>query len=293
MHGIRKRDLHKFSCGSEDVCRIQNGSTNEYLAHDRVIEEFLKGIEPKYNKSIEKLRKGDIDQECIYAISGFVAYVQSCSPAGMRIHSAALRNTAKNTVKILDSKGEIPPAPTQLEGKSITELLETNMVKIEIDPKYPQSIGINNITYSLSAFGNFYWEILHNDYSDSPFFTSDFPIAIERSDDPRVINRVIPLAPDLALRILPNINYDKEQAKLNFSQHRHQSKKLSRREVRYLNQLIVQCAEKLIFYKENEPWVEKFAAKHSRYRIELGVGEIEVPKGTFSFFHQKISKFDN
>ena len=51
---------------------------------DREVENFLKFIEPVYNKSLDKLRRGAIDQEAIFAMAGFVAYVISCSPAGRR-----------------------------------------------------------------------------------------------------------------------------------------------------------------------------------------------------------------
>ena len=58
MFGFRKRDGHVFPCQSKDVCRVQDGSTNEYLLHDRAIEEFLKTIEPKYNSALSELRTG-------------------------------------------------------------------------------------------------------------------------------------------------------------------------------------------------------------------------------------------
>jgi hypothetical protein len=41
MYGFRKRDGHVFPRSSKDVCRVQDGSTNEYLLKDRIIEEFL------------------------------------------------------------------------------------------------------------------------------------------------------------------------------------------------------------------------------------------------------------
>src|ERR1700726_2476349 len=58
VHGFRKRDGHVFPCSSKDVCRVQDGSTNEYLLNDRAIEEFLKTVEPNYNQAIAELRTG-------------------------------------------------------------------------------------------------------------------------------------------------------------------------------------------------------------------------------------------
>ncbi len=85
-----------------------------------------------------------------------------------------------------------------------------------IDPKYPQAIGISSILKCSNIFGNCEWEILQNDSKDSPFFTSDFPIAIEKTSNPCVLNRIVPLAPNLAIRIKPDISIDRDQIDLSF-----------------------------------------------------------------------------
>src|ERR1017187_9148778 len=91
MYAIRKSDLKRFPTKSQDVCRIEEGSTNAYLTEDRAIEEFLKAVEPVYNASLRKLREHKIDHECVLCIAGFAAYVATCSPAAMRIHSGPLK----------------------------------------------------------------------------------------------------------------------------------------------------------------------------------------------------------
>src|SRR5260370_4234413 len=75
MYATKKSDLKSFRCNSESVCRIEENSTNAYLANDRAIEDFLHIIEPKYNRSLDKLRGGDIDEECIGAISRFASFL--------------------------------------------------------------------------------------------------------------------------------------------------------------------------------------------------------------------------
>ena len=40
-------DLKRFRTKSQDVCRIEDGSTNAYLKENRAIEEFLKDVEPR------------------------------------------------------------------------------------------------------------------------------------------------------------------------------------------------------------------------------------------------------
>ena len=145
MYGFRKRDGHVFPCQSKDVCRVQDGSTNEYLLHDRAIEEFLKTIEPNYNAALAELRTGKPSGDAIYTIAGFAAYVTSCSPGAMRLHADPLRNSVEAIGKILDSQGEIPRAPPALGGKTLTELLDSGEVKIDVDEKYPQALGISGI----------------------------------------------------------------------------------------------------------------------------------------------------
>ena len=111
LYAIRKDDLKAFTTTSKAVCRIEEGSTNLYLSEQRAIEEFLQNIEPKYNSVINKVFSGQIDVECIYVIAGFVAYVLTCSPAGMRIQSDPLKNMVEETASILESQGLIPPPP--------------------------------------------------------------------------------------------------------------------------------------------------------------------------------------
>ena len=175
IYAIRKSDLKAFTPRSEDVCRITDGSTNAYLREDRAIEDFLKTIEPNYNAALGKLIAGKIDNECIYAIAGFVAYIICCSPAGMRIFSDPLKKIVESVGTILDAQGLIPVAPPPLGGASYSQLLQDGIIEVKIDQKFPQAIGINSILQITANLGNCKWEILHNDFDDSPFFTSDFP----------------------------------------------------------------------------------------------------------------------
>jgi hypothetical protein len=174
MYAIRKRDLMAFTPTPQSVCRIEDGSTNPYLRNERIIEQFLERIEPRYNAALAKLEADDIDNECVFVIAGFVAYILVCSPAGMRINSGPLKTVVEQTGHMLDAQGEIPRAPSALGGKSLSELLSSGEVLVDIDPKYPQSIGIRSILSQTLTLGNFTWDILLNGWDDSPFFTSDF-----------------------------------------------------------------------------------------------------------------------
>ncbi len=278
MFAIRKSDLKVFQCNSKSVCRIEDGSANEYLRKDRLIEEFLLYVEPKYNASLMKLRNNTIDIEGILSIAGFVAYIMACSPAGMRILSDPLKASLEVTSAILDRKGDLPPAPELLGGKSLTELLADGTVVFKIDPKYPQALGITSIIGWVSVFGNSHWDILRNEISETPFFTSDFPVGLERSADPRVLNRIVPLAPDIAIRICPDIRLSGEKPDLTFRTFSSKNRKLRHSEIVDTNRCLVRCAEDSIFYRDNADWILPFVSKNRHYRIE-GITQ-KIPQGT-------------
>jgi Protein of unknown function (DUF4238) len=288
MYAIRKSDLKVFTPRSEDVCRIMDGSTNAYLREDRAIEDFLKTIEPNYNVALDKLIVGEIDNTCIYTIAGFVAYVISCSPAGMRIGSGPLKSTVETTAVMMEAKGLLPPPPPQLGDTTLTELLRDGAVNVTIDPKYPQAIGISLILELTALFGNFKWEILHNDFDDSPFFTSDFAAAIEKTNDPRILNRIVPLAPNLALQITPELTIDKGRLNFSFTNFGYRCRKVGRKELVKLNCLIVRCAEDSVFYRDEHPWVRPFVTKNRHYHVEPNTYRLTTPTGTLLVSTQRV-----
>lgn len=279
MHAIRKSDLKSFTPNAQSVCRILDGSTNPYLQEDRAIEEFLKSIEPKYNHALEKLAAGSIDRVGVYTIAGFVAYVLVCSPAGMRLQSEPLKISVEETARNLDKQGLIPLPPSELGGQNLTELLNSEQVFVNIDPQYPQAMGISSIFSHITTFGNFIWEILQNPFDDSPFFTSDFPVAIERTNHPSIRNRVVPLSPNLAIRICPDPSLDTTQVDFSFSNFGYSTKWLSRKQVSAVNRTIVRCAEEIVFFRDNHDWVLNFIRKNSKYFIEPRTTSIPSEKG--------------
>lgn len=288
LYAIRKSDLKRFRTKSQDVCRIEDGSTNAYLKEDRAIEEFLKDVEPHYNASVVKLRENKIDQECIFCIAGFVAYVVACSPTAMRVHSGPLKATLESSAAILDAQGVIPKSPEALGEKSLTELFADGTAKFEVDPKYPQAIGVTSVVHHVSVFGNSPWEILHNSDANIAFFTSDYPAAIEVVDLNTPINRIVPLAPDLAIRIIPDIRLSGTRPDLNFAKFKAAPRRLTRSHICDLNRLFVRCAEDLILYRDDHEWIEGFVAKNRRYRIEPVTQQIPHGTGILNVSTQRI-----
>lgn len=290
MYAIRKSDLKAFTPRSKDVCRIEGGNTNAYLRNDRAIEDFLSGVEPKYSAVLAKLESGQIDQECVYVIAGFVAYVIVCSPTAARLESEPLKHIVEETGARLDRSGKIPHAPPSMGGKSFTELVENGLVRASIDPKFPQAIGITSIHSFISSLGSFSWDILINSFEGSPFFTSDYSIAAEETADRRILNKIVPLAPHIAIRIRPDISAMRVNADFSFPNFRWRFVKLGRSETMEINRLIVRCAETTVFFPENLDWIAGFVKKNAAFRIEPRTHIIREGKRTFFWMRQEVSE---
>ncbi|NTW53196.1 MAG: DUF4238 domain-containing protein [Chlorobaculum sp.] len=290
MYALRKSDLKVFTPDAYSICRTPDGSTNTYLQEERAIEDFLKSIEPKYNKALANIVTDSVDRESIYVLAGFIAYIITCSPAGMRIHSEPFTVSIEETGRILDASGMIPPPPPELGANSLTELLERGTVYAEIDPKYPQAVGISSILELTNSHGNSSWEILINDHRDSPFFTSDYPVAIEKTSDLRILNKIIPLSPSVAVRIRLDILQDTSNLDLSFPRFRHKVRRPQLQEISKINTMIVRCAETTVFFRDNHDWVQRFVRKHSRFRIEPRTQRMPYPGGAVLWSTQEICK---
>ena len=259
-----------------NVCRITDHNTNPFLQQPREIEEFLKGVEPKYDASLDKIWENKIDQECIHCIAGFAAYVLTCSPAALRLNVGPIKAAVEAMARAADAKGAFDKSPPSLGSKSVTEHLNEGSIGFEVDPKFPQAMGINSILHHVSTFGNSPWEILRNFQSDTPFVTSDFPVALEVLELGAPANRIVPLAPDIAIRIKPDIRLKGHAQDLKFGKFAATRRALKRHEVVYLNRLIVQCAEELVFYCDDWWWIDPFVTKNRRHYIENVNRTIEV-----------------
>ncbi len=75
MYATRKCGLKSFTPNSKAVCRTDEGNTNDFLTEPRAIEEFLKTIEGKYNRSVSLLEAGNANNEAVHVTAGFLSYL--------------------------------------------------------------------------------------------------------------------------------------------------------------------------------------------------------------------------
>ena len=282
MHAIRKADGRAFPCGAADVCRIEGGNTNAFLSEPRMIEEFAKLFEPKYNWACAFLEQGEVHPDAVFVIASFAAFVMSCSPTGMRLGSAPFEARLPIEARLINRLGLFDPVPPELGEKSVTELIDEGSIAFDIDARYPQAVGISNIIDHVTAFGNFHWDILLNEHAGTPFFTSDFPVAVEATRDPHLVARIVPLTPQLAIRICPRVELSGKKLEPTFERFSFSVLRPARQEILAINRTIVRSAESLIFHSTPAPWVASFVCKHAKFRVEIETLNTAVDTGFLS-----------
>jgi hypothetical protein len=289
LHAIRKTDGFRFAARTQDVCRIDEGSTNAYLAEPRAIEEFLKSVEPHYNQAVKALGDGSVDDVNVGVLARFVAYVASCSPTAMRLFSEPLRVAVEATTTIMDAAGALPRAPESLEGASVTDLISDGTTRIDIDRKFPQALGIGQILDLVRMLEACDWEILHSPSSAKPFLTSDFPTAIEVFGPARPMNRVVPLSPDLAVRLVPGQTaLGRVSGTSERGGRRHRT--ASGHEVVEVNRTIVRCAEAIVFFRDDAPWVATLVEANRAYRVAADARRIPAGRGYLLATSMNVAK---
>lgn len=288
LFAVRKKDGFRFTPRTQDVCRIDEGSTNSYLAEPRAMEEFLKGVEPKYNESVDALEGGSTAELHIQVVAGFIAYVASCSPTGMRLFIEPLRTAVEATAAMLESSGQLPPPPEILNAATLTDLLRDGRVKVLVDPKYPQAIGITQVVRLVEMLESFDWEILHSPSTGKVFLTSDFPAAVEEVGLGRPINRVVPLTPRLAVRLVPGSDAQAtHDSRVVLGARRHRV--VGGHEVVEICRAVVRCAEETVFMCEDPPWAADFVEANRRYRLCADVRSFPTGTGSVQFASVKVT----
>lgn len=267
LNAFRKSDGFNFLASTESVCQIEDGSTNEYLTLSRIVEEVLNEIEPKYNIAIDSLVRGSHSSADVVAISGFIAYVETCSPTAQRLASVPLVDSLQMTAEVLESQGHFPPPPAALEAASLSELIQAGAVGFHVDPKFPQAIGIANIMDIASTLADCAWDIIHNDNDDSKFFSSDFPVVTLPSYSGGASAKIVPLTPSLAVRLHPK-RRGTSSSNLKLRHHRSRTIRATRQDAIEINRWIIRAAEKLVFCPRSYEWAGRFVQRNRAFRSD-------------------------
>ncbi|MGI4878004.1 MAG: DUF4238 domain-containing protein [Janthinobacterium lividum] len=276
----RKSDLLEFPANPSSICRIENGSTNQYFDDERILEKFLLDIEPLYNHAVGVFRQGDLTRNEVYVVAGLMAYLVHCSPTGVRLAKEYFDALILAELTILDRAGVFPPAPEALGRMSVSELVRDGLIQPTIDEKYPHSLGIEVLTTFISYLVDAEWQVLVSDKRSGSFLTSDYPLPILIPTGMESVTRIFPLAPDLAVVVKgKDRGIEKLSDKVTFENFRYKRFLASAKLIRMTNDLIVKAAEDLIISNARPPWLRAFVAKRADYKLINTIKRVETPRG--------------
>jgi hypothetical protein len=282
MYAWRKSKPDPFFCDARDVCRIDNGSTNEYIAEPRAIEEFLRLVEPRYNEACVASLSGILTFEDVLSLAGFVAFIIACSPTAIRLGRQSIAALVDTQARLMDQQGLVGSAPKELGKRGLSELLDDGSISINVDGKFTQSIGIAQEHEHTNSFGDSRWEFVTNPFEDSPFLTSDFPVCVAPDPSDSALRRFIPLRPDLGAYVTPS-RVAANSRPTKFENFRSQVRTASRAEVRALNQLVVQCAEDMVFSNVNHAWIGRLVERNARFSLAHTTARMKTQDGYYTF----------
>jgi hypothetical protein len=252
LHAYRKSDQAQFICRPADVCREWRDDLNPEFITQRpaLLGELRKIFEPHWNEAISKLRSKSVAAQDKFVISGYVANLLSTTPAwrrvGVKMYNEALRGYLLFSKRMKEKHGGNEKLPVEA-----IEMMEQGRITINANPNGVKAVLTKQMVDLAFGTYNQDWIILENDTAH-PFITSDNPAAIAHQRfEP--VQRYLPIDPRLCLFI----NYSRQVDRLTeatMSKAIRQPPagqinyaKVSPKQARTINSLVVQCAEDLVF----------------------------------------------
>jgi hypothetical protein len=287
LHGYQKPAGRRFPCWPKDVCREWDGDINPTLKEPGLLGDFRAHFEPHWNLSIAKILSGKFEALDKWAISGYMANLMACVPAWHRVSLQAETGMAGALVREkLGAQKTRGVAISQTQEKLLA-LLESGK-RPPLDPDQTKAHAVQALVdYAWQAY-NVDWFILHND-SRQPFITSDNPFAYGWSGRlGKPVRRYLPVTPkccvclsfDPAQHDGRKLTPDLIEAGLKAGPRGVVRETIARPvEIREINKLIVQCAEKQIFSSEALARLPDLIRKYGRYRLEAECFETPVGRG--------------
>jgi len=282
MYAWRKSNLDHFVCDARDVCRIPEGSTNRYIAEPRAAEEFLRLVEPRYNAACAAALSGSLEVEDVFSLAGFTAFIVGCSPTSIRLGRRSISAFADTQARLLDENGMIDRSPEELGRRSLSQLLDDNAILINVDEKFAQAMGIAQVLELTNGFADTLWEFILNPFEDSPFLSSDFPVALAPNKAEIAVCRFIPLQPNLGAYVSPS-KASSDARPTKFDNFKWRIRTAKRPEVHLLNRLIVQCAEDMVFSNIESDWIRRLVERNAKHAVINTTGRLKARDGYYTF----------
>lgn len=265
LNAARKSDLSVFTPRPRDVCRVEDGSTNKYLTDNRAVEDFLKEIEPAYEPCLARVFAGELNWKSRQVFSGFLAYIQTYTPAALRMFDPMTRAMLERTVRLLEESGELEPIDLpelpDWHGKTMSQLTKEGKVKLNIDLRMPQAMATTQLLKVRQSLASSDVTIL-KPAGSSRFLTSDFPSVILAHHQNKFAQRFLPLSPKLGIVFHTHTSIeDREEVNHRFIE-------IGARRTQNINDEIIKAAEDLVFSTHKYPWLFDKVKMFRKFRVE-------------------------
>lgn len=279
VNAIRKKDLkHLHGVHTETICQKSHWSDSPYHENPRVVEDYLKFIEPKWLSAVESLRQEHFDSEIKYILAGYIVYLRACTPTAIRLGQQGFGEVVKSTYGLLErrelEKQDSPYATV------IKELRKYGGPEVDTDENFVKAIGIKSLNDLALKFYKFPWLILQNE-TEIPFITSDNPVCLDFHSFSFVYH-YFPITPRLAVVIKPtreDLPQEKSLADLAT---------VNLDGVNHYNRLVIKSAENLVVFNcEFKHWIKYAVKKYRNWRCENYCARLPSADGIITINQQR------
>ncbi len=285
LHAYDKQGLKHFTPTTKNICCAQDWDTNPYFEDERAIDKYLRVIEPKWNHGVEDISDLLKYEEVKYFMAGYIAVLVSCTPASIRTLTYATEQIIASGGNILAQQmQEHPerfPETVPLPSEIFEKIMDAGGISAQVDPKHTHARTMQNLVDLQWHFYKSPWMILDNE-TDSPFLTSDFPVAYYYpKPHAQIPYRFVPLTPRYAVLIKPSLDKsDRKDPKESFE--KYPITEIDIRSVRpefpkVLNKLTIQGAEQFVISAYDAPWIMKMVKKYRNWKMDSGT--VRLPHG--------------
>lgn len=276
---VRKSNLSRQnSIPVKSICYEIDWSSNEYFSgNPRVVEDFIKLFEPKWTDCVRRIESGTYDAITKYFMSGYLAYLRTCTPTAARLGCSSLSDIVKHLCDSIEEKEMINPETKYRDA--IETIRNYGGIQVEIQKAFPKAMGINSLISVQKVLSTSQWIVFKNE-TEVQFLTSDNPVCLQYWNASQC-DFYCPINPRLAIVIHPLRDAElREDDYLGLLKYDG---------VEMLNRLMVQSAEDKVIFNEYSG-IEDLVREYQDWRVELQTFSIPVEKGNLIIHQQKPVK---
>lgn len=284
LNAYSKSDNSSFPCWPKDVCHEWDGDLNPAIViRPELLGDYRKIFEPHWNPSIASILAGKLSANDKFVVSAYMANIMVCTPAWRRVAGDVLAQHAAALAVFQHRMNKKHGIKDELFAGGI-EMLQRGEMKIEADADTVKAMITRHLlTYACVTY-NLDWLLVEND-TEMPFITSDNPVAMDYSGVPGApVTRVLPITPFLCLSVTYPVGAIEKLDLGDVSRilktppagtiRRAKAKPAA---VRFVNRLITECAENLVFASKADASIQELVKTYGKYGMEADYVELEVP----------------